>query len=43
VARSAGRGSGSQFIVTLPLADRARTTAVVAAGAGADTAACEMQ
>lgn len=32
VARSAGRGLGSQFIVNLPLADCARTTTVVTAG-----------
>ncbi|HEX7501261.1 MAG TPA: HAMP domain-containing sensor histidine kinase [Polyangia bacterium] len=35
VARSAGRGLGSQFIVNLPLADCARTTNVVAAEANA--------
>jgi signal transduction histidine kinase len=34
VARSAGRGLGSQFIVNLPLADGARTTNAVASGAG---------
>jgi len=33
VARSAGRGLGSQFIVNLPLADCARTMNVVAAEA----------
>ena len=32
VARSAGRGLGSQFIVNLPVADGARTTTVVTAG-----------